>query len=1029
VGTPNVGSSPSDWNGTFSANPPSAGTPPAGISSYVLVGTIPAGTYTVGIGQTYTTLTAAMNAYNVMALGGPIVLELTDATYPSETYPITIGNNLTASATNTLIIRPAGFIAAPIVFGASSGTAIFDMNGAKYVTIDGRPGGALGGPLYIALQNTSTAGNTVLLRNEASNNKLMYLDVTSANTVAGTLSALVTPGTMPGAIVIGNTTGSNGNDFNTISNCDIHSTGTTLGAGIYAGNSTTAGSAANNDSNIIINNNIYDYFLAAAVSAGIDISLGNNKFVINNNKLYQTATRTYTGTQTNRAILVGPYASTVPAAGSGFVINNNTIGYASATGTGTYTMGGTTNWLWCGMDLTMGTGAATSVQGNIITEMSVLSNGNGGSTAFSGYVVNNGNVDFGTVTGNILGSTSTNSSILFNATTTNSGVMGIRTGAGGTINIANNIVSGVTLTGSTVSVVPIFNGIAASGGTTINIINNIIGSATLTNSIYLPTAATAATTQSVRGIIVNGAATATSLVSGNLIANMTSNIAATGVQPNSVYGIVVTTSASTVINNTIRNLTNSTLTTGSGAASAVQGILYTSTTAPAVIEKNKIYNLTALSSSTAVQTVGITYTGPTTGSNRIAANQIYSNTMVSTAPGAALLGIVVNSGLTSIYNNTVALGNDSNDVAMNNPLDIRGITEVGGTNTFYFNTVSITGTFATNTVSTYAFYSNLTTGTRVYKNNVFSNQRSFDMTPAGTIGNYAALIGGTVTAGAITGLTCNYNLYYANGVGGAAILNGLAGTAYLTLSNWTGFATTHDLNSVSGNPNFISTQHLRGLAGTAMVPGDITTGITTDITGATRVNYLMGAYDVYFSIPVKLYSFTAKVEGQDVLLNWATASEINNNHFGVERSIDRTNWETISKVKGAGTTNKSTNYYFTDKQVNHTGYVYYRLKQVDNDGAFEYSKTVAVWIGSTNTDIVTMYPNPVNTQFTIETNGKNLKGATVTIVDLMGKTVFTSVIENEQSVTINGIESLTQGTYMLHVSTENETSHLKFVKQ
>jgi hypothetical protein len=1025
VGVPNVGSSPANWNGSFVSNPPTAGAAPVSVSSYILLGTIPAGTYLVGVGNTYPTLTAAMNAYNLMGLGGPIVFELTDATYPSETYPITIGNNLTADATNTLTIRPVSTIASTITFSASSATAIFDLNGAKYVTIDGRPGGAVNA-LNLAVQNTSTAGNTILLRNEASNNKLTYLDVSSANTVAATLTAIVATGTMPGAIVIGNTTGSNGNDFNTIAYCDIHSTGTTLGAGIYAGNNTPTGSAPNNDSNIIVNNNIYDYFIAASASAGIDIGLGNNKFVINNNKLYQTTARTYSGTPTHRAIMVGPYTSSVPTAGSGFVIHNNTIGYSSAAGTGLYTIGGTTAWLWFGIDLTMGLGAATSVQGNIITEMSVVSTGNGGSAAMVGYQVNNGNVDLGTVSGNMMGSTTSNTSILFNATTTNSGVMGIRTGAGGTINLANNIISGITLTGSTTSVVPIFNGITASGGITVNILNNTIGSGTLVNSIYLPTAATAITVQSVRGIIVNGAATLSSTVSGNLIANLTTNIIATGTQANAVLGIAIANGASTVANNTIRNLVSSTRTTGAGASSAVQGILYTSITAPAVIEGNKMYNFTSLAPTTAAQVVGITYSGPTTGVNKIAGNQIYSNTMVSTAPTAALLGIVVNSGVTSVYNNAIALGNDSMDFSMNNPLDIRGITEAGGTNTFYFNTVSITGTAATNTTSTYAFYSNLTTGTRIYKNNVFSNKRSFDVAPT-TTGNYAALIGGTVAAGAIAGLTSNYNLYFANGLGGAVILNGLTGTAYSTLSSWTAVAPTHDFSSVTGNPNFISNELLRGLSGTAMVNGDATTGVTTDITGITRVNNLMGAYDVYFTVPVTLYSFTAKAEGSNILLNWATASEINNDHFNVERSFDRSNWETIATVKGAGTTNKPSLYNITDKKADHTGYVYYRLKQVDHDGTADYSKTVAVWIGETTANVVRMYPNPVNASFTVEALGNNLTGATVSIIDLVGKTVYTSVIENEQSVIT--IESLASGTYILQVTAGNETSRMKFLKQ
>ena len=477
------------------------------------------------------------------------MFELTDATYPSETYPIVINRNLWADAVNTLTIRPAAAIVAPITFSGSNGTAIFDLNGARYVTVDGRPSGG-GTNQYIVVQNTSTTGNSILMRNDAIQNTLTYLNVASANTVAGTLAAAVTVGSIPGAIAITNTTGTIGNDYNTLSYCNVHSTGTTMGVGIYAGSNNAAGTTATNDSNNIVGCNIYDYFVASTVSAGVDIAVGNNAYTISGNRFYQTATRTYTSTQTVRALLVGPYTSAVPTAGSGFVITDNIIGYSSSTGTGTYTMGGTTAWLFCGMDLTVGLGTATSVQNNSITSVSVVSNGSGSSLGFIGYQINNGNVNMGTINGNILGSTTTNGAVSFNATTTNSGFMGIRTGAGGTLNIENNMISGVTLTGSSVSIVPGFNGIAASGGTIVNLRYNVVGSTTLYNSIYLPTACTATTAQAVRGIIVNGTV-ATSTIYSNIIANMTTNITATGTQANVILGIAVAAGSSSVINNTI----------------------------------------------------------------------------------------------------------------------------------------------------------------------------------------------------------------------------------------------------------------------------------------------------------------------------------------------------------------------------------------------------------------------------------------------------------------------------------------------
>lgn len=1018
--SPNVASIPENGTATFTSFPPTSSTAPSTVSSYVVIGALAPSTYFVGVGGTYTTLTDAINVYNNSSLSGPVIFELMDATYSSETYPIVIQKNNWANSTNTLTIRPYGSISAPINFNASNATAIFHFNGARYVTIDGRPGSG-GFNQFIGIQNTNTSANAILMRNDASYNTLTYLNVTSANAVAGTLSAAVTIGAIPGAIAITNTTGTTGNDNNTISYCDIHSTGTNLGAGIYAGSNSTAGTASNNDSNAILNCNIYDYFLATTVSAGIDVALGNNAYTISGNKLYQTVTRTYTSTQTVRAMLIGPYASGVPTAGSGFVITDNIIGYNSATGTGNYTMGGTTGWLFCGVDLTMGLGAATSLQNNIITAVSVVSQGSGSSIAFIGYQINNGNVDMGTITGNILGSTTSNGAISFNATTTNSGLIGIRTGAGGTINIANNIISGITLTGNSASIVPIFNGIAAGGGNIVNITNNVVGSATLVNSIYLPTACTATTVQSVRGIIVN-VATVASFISGNLVANMTTNIAATGTQANAVMGIVVTIGSSTVTNNIIRNLRSSSQTTGTGAASVVQGIQYSSTTAPANIVGNKIYNLSSFAATANVQTLGIVYSGPTSGVNTIARNYVYGNTMVSTSATASMLGLVVTGGLTTIANNAIALGSDSSDISIINPLDIRGITETGGTNTFYFNSVNISGTGVTNTTSSYAFYSTLTSGTRIYKNNVFSNQRSYALTPA-TTGNYAALIAGTIASGSIAGLTSNYNLFFANGVGGAAVQNGVGGTAYPFLGSWTAVATGHEVNSVSGDPFFTTVTFLRGLSGSAITIGETGTGITLDILGFSRVNDMMGAYDSYNPLPVSLVGLDAKVLGTSALLNWTTASETDNNYFVVERSLNKQEWMAAGSVKGAGTTTSARNYSFVDKDINSQGYVYYRLKQVDHSGVYEYSKIVMVRFDSKGNEAVTVYPNPATSWLTIDGLTESLKE--VVITDMLGKTVYASTMQANSF----SIESLPAGTYILNLISGAERTRIKFVKQ
>lgn len=130
---PNASAFPLGASG-FGTTPPSASVPPPIPSSYT-VGQALGGTYTVGAGGAFATLTAAVAAYNTTpCMSGPVVFELTDATYPTETFPITVLRNASASTINTLTIRPA-VGATPLITG--SATTLIEFTGARYVTLDG----------------------------------------------------------------------------------------------------------------------------------------------------------------------------------------------------------------------------------------------------------------------------------------------------------------------------------------------------------------------------------------------------------------------------------------------------------------------------------------------------------------------------------------------------------------------------------------------------------------------------------------------------------------------------------------------------------------------------------------------------------------------------------------------------------------------------------------------------------------------------------------------------------------------------
>jgi trimeric autotransporter adhesin len=149
--TPNITSNPAAGAGGYSANPPAATTPPTTPYSYN-VGSI-CGVINVGVGQTFTTLTAAVNEYNNKEITCPVTFLLTDATYPSETFPILIIKNSGSSSTNTLTIKPAPGMS-PVITG-SPATGIIVLYGADNVIIDGSNGA--GNTKNLTLENTNSA--------------------------------------------------------------------------------------------------------------------------------------------------------------------------------------------------------------------------------------------------------------------------------------------------------------------------------------------------------------------------------------------------------------------------------------------------------------------------------------------------------------------------------------------------------------------------------------------------------------------------------------------------------------------------------------------------------------------------------------------------------------------------------------------------------------------------------------------------------------------------------------------------------
>ena len=181
-----------------------------------------------------------------------------------------------------------------------------------------------------------------------------------------------------------------------------------------------------------------------------------------------------------------------------------------------------------------------------------------------------------------------------------------------------------------------------------------------------------------------------------------------------------------------------------------------------------------------------------------------------------------------------------------------------------------------------------------------------------------------------------------------------------------------------------------------------------DLTGATTTDGTLNS-----TVPVELVSFSAQVIAEGIKLAWLTASETDNFGFDVERGASRDTFTKIGFVPGNGTTATERHYQFLDDKVS-SGIVFYRLKQIDLNGSFEYSNVIAVAVtGPKSFTLSQNYPNPFNPETRIEFTVPNTSKVEITIYDELGRTIRKLV--NEQYGT---------GTYSITWDSKNDAGQL-----
>ncbi|MCI5054802.1 MAG: T9SS type A sorting domain-containing protein [Flavobacteriales bacterium] len=253
-----------------------------------------------------------------------------------------------------------------------------------------------------------------------------------------------------------------------------------------------------------------------------------------------------------------------------------------------------------------------------------------------------------------------------------------------------------------------------------------------------------------------------------------------------------------------------------------------------------------------------------------------------------------------------------------------------------------------------------------------------------------------------------------NGTWSVSTGNGLAGGTYNMQMGGDGFTNIGDVADlrVVLNGSAVGTAGVN--SGTTGNPIVQRTGLgLADLSGS----FHLGTTDIINSpLPVELISFSVMREEDHAYLEWQTATEINSEKFVIERSLDGEDFEEAAEVSAAGNSNVLLDYEFLISNVGPQEQ-FFRLRIVDHDGKFEYSKVQSIEKVN-NEAVVKYYPNPSNGELFISSSSNDFdSNYSIHIINSIGQEVLSNNIDmNMINQQIIGTETLESGMYQVYIS-------------